>query len=85
MKIVEQEMHEAWRAGREEGGRAVAGSAIPEILEARFGPAVRATGAAIVKFLDEDELAEIVVLVAICPDFASFYGRALSEKRKARR
>lgn len=86
LKIVEQEMHEAWRQGREDGARAVAGVAVPEILEARFGPQVRGAAAAVAKFTPEDELAKLVVLAAICPDFGTFYRIALSpEPRRKRR
>jgi hypothetical protein len=58
---------------------------VPEILTARFGPEVRETSRAAVLITNDDRLAEITVFAAICPDFGSFYERALSRKRKRKR
>ena len=38
LKIVEEELHEAWRSGYQEGKCEVAYHAVPAILSARFGP-----------------------------------------------
>jgi hypothetical protein len=72
LKIVEEEMHQAWRSGYEEGKSEVARDAVTEILSARFGPEAISIGGT-VKFVPHDRLAEIVVLAATCPDLASFH------------
>jgi hypothetical protein len=71
LKILEQELHEAWRSGYQEGKSEVAHSAVPAILSARFGPEAGSVGGT-VKFVPHDRLAEIVVLAATCSDLASF-------------
>ena len=38
LKIFENELHEAWRSGYQEGKCEVAYHAVPAILSARFGP-----------------------------------------------
>lgn len=82
LKIVEREVHEAWSRGREEGRREIAESAVPEIIEARFGVQVREAGAAVAKFTPEEELVPLVVLATISPDFDTFYRVALQRNRK---
>lgn len=84
LETVERAMHEAWRTGREEGRQEVAEFAVREILTARFGPEAQWMGA-VVKFLPGEELAEIVVLAATCPDPGIFYARPYLPKRKRRR
>ncbi len=44
LKVVEREMHEAWRKGYEEGRIELAQSTVPEILAARFGEEVLRDG-----------------------------------------
>lgn len=85
LKILERELHEAWRTGREEGRRDVVGTAVPEILAVRFGREVRAAAASVAKFPSEDELVKLVVLAAIAPDFGTFYRIALSPEPEPRR
>lgn len=85
LKIVEREMHEAWRQGYLEGRNELAQSAVPDILAARFGEEVRGMAKAATMFTDDDRLAEITLFAAICPDFGSFYARAILPKRKHRR
>ena len=85
LKIVEREMHEAWRKGYEEGRKELARSTVPEILAARFGPEVLETSKSVVLFTNDDRLAEITVFASICPDFGSFYARAVLPKRKRKR
>jgi hypothetical protein len=85
LKIVEEEMHEAWRKGYEEGRQELAQSIVPAIIEARFGLEVVEASKSVVRFTNDDRLAEITLFAAICPDFGSFYARALSPKRKRRR
>ena len=82
LKIVEQEMHEVWRQGLEEGRREVAVAAVPEIIEARFGPQVREAGAAVARFTADEELVALVVLAAISPDFGTFYQVIQQRNRK---
>jgi hypothetical protein len=75
-------LHEAWRKGYEEGRRELAQSTVPEILTARFGPEVQETSKSVALLTNDDRLAEITVFAAICPDFDSFYVRAVLPKRK---
>jgi hypothetical protein len=85
VKVVEREMHEAWRQGYEEGRRELAQSVVPEIATARCGPEVQETAKALVTLTNDDRLAELIVRAAICTGFDSFYVRAVSPKRKRRR
>ena len=85
LKFIEQELHEAWRTGREEGRRELVGYAVPEILSARFGPEVRDAARAVAELTADDRLAETIAFAAICPDFDSFYRRAVLPKRKRKR
>jgi hypothetical protein len=84
LKFIEQELHEAWRTGREEGRRELVGYAVPEILSARFGPEVRDAARAVAELTADDRLEEILVRAAICPDFNSFYYQAVMPRRKRR-
>ncbi len=47
LKIVEQELHEAWSSGYVEGKSEVALHVVPAILSARFGPEAGAFGATV--------------------------------------
>jgi hypothetical protein len=85
LKIVEREMHEAWRQGYEEGRRELAQSTVPEIATARFGPEVGGLAKAVATLSNDDRLAEIIVRAATCPDFRSFYYPSVMPRRKRRR
>jgi hypothetical protein len=73
LKIVAQEMHEAWRKGYEEGLREIAEIAVAEIIAAHFGPEARGHAAAVATFTPTDRLAELVVRAANCTNFGTFY------------
>jgi hypothetical protein len=77
-------MYEAWRKGYEEGRNAIAASAVPEIIAARFGPEARATAASVLIFTPDDRLAELVVRAATCTDFDSFYWESVLPRRRRR-
>jgi hypothetical protein len=83
LKIVEEELHEAWRSGYVEGKSEVAHSAVPAILSARFGPEAGAFGAT-VKLVSPDRFAELIVVAATCPDLVALREQLLSRKRKRR-
>jgi hypothetical protein len=85
LKVVEREMHEAWRQGYEEGRRELAQSVVLEIVTACLGPEVLEMARAVVTFTDDDRLAEIIVRAVACRDFGSFYMQALRRKRERRR
>ena len=85
LKVVEREMHEAWRKGYEEGQQELAQSIVPAIIEARFGPEVVEAGRSVLIVTSDDRLAETIAFAAICPDFDSFYRRAVLPKRKRKR
>ena len=85
LKIVEREMHEAWRRGYEEGRKELAQAVVPEIVKARFGPEVLGMARAAVMFTDDDRLAEVILRAAACPDFGSVSMQALRPQRKRRR
>jgi hypothetical protein len=85
LKIVEREMHEAWRQGHEEGRQELAQTVVSEIVTTRFGPEVLGMAKAAVTFTDDDQLAEIILRAAACPNFGSFYTQALRPKPKRRR
>ena len=85
LKVVEREMHEAWRKGYQEGRDELAQSTVPDILAARFGEEVREAAKAATKFTEDDRLAEVIVCATICSSFDDFFFRALSPKRKRRR
>jgi len=84
-KIVEREMHEAWRQGYEEGRRELAQSTVPEIATARFGPEAGGSAKAAATLSDDDRLAEIIVRAAICADFRSSDYPSVMPRRKRRR
>jgi hypothetical protein len=84
LKVVEREMHEAWRQGYEEGRKELAQSVVSEIVTARFGPEVLGMAKAVVMLTDDDRLAEIILRAAACKDFGSFDMQALTRKRKRR-
>ncbi len=77
LKIFENELHEAWRSGYQEGKCEVAYHAVPAILSARFGPEAVEIGGT-VKLVHPDRLAEIVVLAATCPNLVAFHEGILS-------
>jgi hypothetical protein len=85
LKIVEQEMHEAWRKGYEEGLREIAEIAVAEIIGAHFGPEARASAAALARFTASGRLAELVVRAATCTDFASFYHESPMLRKRRRK
>jgi hypothetical protein len=85
LKIVERQMHGAWRRGYEEGRQELAQTLVSEIVTTRFGPEAQEMARAAVTFTGDDRLAEIILRAAISPDFGSFYMQALSPKRKRRR
>jgi hypothetical protein len=71
LKIVEEEMHQAWRSGYEEGKSEVARDAVTEILSARFGTEAGALSS-LVQLVVPDRLSEIIILAAACADPVSF-------------
>jgi hypothetical protein len=71
LKIVEEEMHQAWRSGYEEGKSEVARDAVTAILSARFGPEAGALSS-LVELVVPDRLPEIIILAAACSDPVSF-------------
>ena len=84
LKFIEQELHEAWRQGRQEGRREFVVYAVPEILSARFGPGVRDAARSVAELSNDDRLEEILVRAATCPDFRSFYYPSVMPRRKRR-
>jgi hypothetical protein len=71
LKIVEEELHQAWRSGYEEGKSEVARDAVTAILSARFVPEAGALGS-LVELVVPDRLPEIIILAATCPDPVAF-------------
>lgn len=71
LKIVEEELHQAWRSGYEEGKSEVARDAVTAILSARFGSEAGALSS-LVELVVPDRLSEIIILAAACPDLDAF-------------
>ena len=84
LKFIEQELHEAWRQGRQEARRELVVYILPEILSARFGPEVRDMARAVAELSNDDRLEELIALALTCVDFNSFYYQAVMPKRKRR-
>ena len=74
LKIFENELHEAWRSGYQEGKCEVAYHAVPAILSARFGPEAVEIGGTVKLVPPIGSRGDHVVLAAhTCPNLVVLF------------